>query len=274
MPQRGCEFGTRKDLSHHGLLAKHTKTLHAVVDGVLNVPAAEAVAQTIGRERALEHLHGETLLRSKNGHNVIKARDLRLPSAAPKKKSSGKSNWPSTPTARAQLQSRCAERKALGIPKRVGVAEAYEAVHWLRKAVASALNVELEKVPPRAVVRMMDRTKGGALLKPKPPGRKVVRVAIHENTPLVALLTADEDPALPVKNRLMQPGTAQLIARRHVRYEAAGDFMRTIDFFIGGDAQEEELPRDADESDESEADEEAEEAEEQAESGDSDDGEE
>ena len=253
MPKGRCEFGTRKDLSHHGLGANDIKTLRALVDGHLNVQAAEAVAHASGRERALEHLHGETLLCSKDGANMIKARDLRLPPAAPKKKASGRSNWPSTPAARRQQQSRCAERKALGAPKRVGVAEAYEAVHRLREAVATALGVELgPKIPPRAVVKMMDRAKGGALLKAKPSGRKVVRVAIHEGTPLVALLSADDDPALLVKGRLMKPGMAQLVPRRHVRYEAAGDFKRTIDFFIGGDAEEEELPGDADESEESE----------------------
>ena len=147
----------------------------------------------------------------------------------------------------------------------------------MRKAIATALNVELEKVPARAVVKMMDRTRGGALLKAKPPGRKVVRVAIHEDTPLVALLTTNDDSALPVKDQLMLPGMVQLVPRRHVRYEAAGDFKRTIDFYIGGDAVEEELPGDADESEESEEDEELESsemAEEQAESDDSDNGEE
>lgn len=247
MPRRRCKFGTQKDLRLHGLGAKDIHTLRALVDGQLNVQAAAAVAQTIGREHALEHLQGETLLCSKNGANLIKARDLRLPPAAPKKKPSGRSNWPSTPTGRTQLQSRCAERKARGAPKRVGVAEAYEAVHRLREAVATALSVELEKVPPRAVVKMLDRTKGGALLKAKPPGRKVVRVAIHEGTPLVALLSAADDPALLVTDRLMRPGMAQLVPRRLVRYEAAGDFKRTIDFYIGGDAEEEELPGGADE---------------------------
>ena len=92
MPRRRCKFGTQKDLRLHGLGAKDINTLRALVDGQLNVQAAAAVAQTIGREHALEHLQGETLLCSKNGANLNKARDLRLPSAAPKKKPSGRSN--------------------------------------------------------------------------------------------------------------------------------------------------------------------------------------
>ena len=58
---------------------------------------------------------------------------------------------------------------------------------------------------------------------------------------------AVDDPALLVTDRLMRPGMAQLVPRRLVRYEAAGDFKRTIDFYIGGDAEEEELPGGADE---------------------------
>ena len=65
----------------------------------------------------------------------------------------------------------------------------------------------------------------------------------------------------------MKPGTAQLVPRRHVRHEAAGDFKRTVDFYLGGDAEEEELSDDSDESDESK-----EEAEEQDENSDSDEG--
>ena len=256
MSKRRCEFGKRRDLGLHGLDAKDIKTLRALVDGQLNVPAAEAVAQSIGREHALEQLQGETLFHSKNGANMIKACDLQLPPAAPKRRKSGKSNWPSTPSARAQLDSRCAKRKALGEPKRVGVAEAYEAVHRLREAVAKALSVELEAAPPRAVVKMIDAARGGTLLKSKPPGRKVVRVAIHVGTPLVALLSADDDPALLDKDRLMKPGTAQLVSRRHVRYEAAGDFKRTIDFYLGGDEAEEELSGDSGDSDDSGEDEE------------------
>ena len=87
------------------------------------------------------------------------------------------------------------------------------------------MNVELEKIPPRAVVRMIDRARGGALLKPKPPGRKVVRIAIHEGTPLVAIMPTEDNPAV-VKDRQMKPGMAQLVSRRHVRYEAVGDFKR------------------------------------------------
>ena len=105
------------------------------------------------------------------------------------------------------------------------------------EAVAKALGVELEAAPPRAVVKMIDAARGGTLLKSKPPGRKVVRVAIHVGTPLVALLSADDDPALLDKDRLMKPGTAQLVSRRHVRYEAAGDFIRTVDFYLGGDEE-------------------------------------
>ena len=59
--------------------------------------------------------------------------------------------------------------------------------------------------------------------------------------------SAPGDPALLVTDRLMRPGMAQLVPRRLVRYEAAGDFKRTIDFYIGGDAEEEELPGGADE---------------------------
>ena len=260
MPKRPSEFGRRKDLSLHGLSAKDIKTLRALVDGQLNVPVAEAVAQSIGRESAVQKLLGETLFHSRNGTNVIKASNLRLPPDAPKRKKSGKSNWPSPPAERAKVLARCAERKAMGEPKRVGVAEAYEAIHRLREAVENALSVELESVPPRAVVKMIDSAGGGALLKSK-PGRKVVRVAIHEDTPLVALLSADGDPARVANKRLMKPGTAQVVPRRHVRYEAVGDFKRTIDFFIGSDAEEEELSGDEDDGEESEG------GEEQAESG-------
>ena len=73
MPKRGCAFGKRRDLRLHGLDAKDIKTLRALVDGPLNVPAAEAVAQSIGRQHALEQLQGETLFHSKNGANMIKA---------------------------------------------------------------------------------------------------------------------------------------------------------------------------------------------------------
>ena len=252
MPKSRCNFGKRKDLNRLGLTAKDIKTLRALVDGQLNVQAAEAVAQSIGRERALEHLHGETLLRSKKGTNVIKARDLRLPAAAPKRRKSGKSNWASDPAGRAKVESRTAEREALGLPKRIGVAEAYEAVHRLREVVSKALGVELETVPPRAVVRMIDGAGDGTVLKAKGPGRKVVRVAVHEGVPLVAVLSSDDDPALLDKDRQMKPGTAQLVPRRHVRHEAAGDFKRTVDFYLGGDAEEEELSHDSDESEESE----------------------
>ena len=249
-------------MSLHGLGAKEIKTLRALVDGQLNVPAAEAVAQSIGRESAVQKLLGETLFHSRNGTNVIKASNLRLPPVAPKRKKSGKSNWPSPPAERAKVLARCAERKAMGEPKRVGVAEAYEAINRLRKAVENALSVELESVPPRAVVKMIDTAGGGALLKSK-PGRKVVRVAIHEDTPLVALLSADDDPARVANNRLMKPGP------RHRSFHAAtcrlrsrvGDFKRTIDFYIGSDAEEEELSGDEDDGEESEG------GEEQAESG-------
>ena len=227
-----------------GLSDERLALLRQAVDASLNVPAAMAVAERVGRRRALEHLEGDTKIMKRGSRDSVLKRRAMGEHAIKKKSRSGRSNWPRTLEERLRVKARTEERKALGLPpwkqgdqERAGLAFPTEpkrydpssrqsaALHELAAAVATTVGVAPKTLSlPHAVVSMIADDESDLRRVASSRPRERVRLALFDNT------TGIQFAADRVSTPVLRAGEILVYDRRQAHREPRGDWRRVIDF--------------------------------------------